>query len=80
MGVCVFGRGEFHLRPPPPLLFSLLSCSSAGENCTFGGLERLRELGFETDWLWYDVIALALYSIIVLTIAYIILSLIKKEK
>jgi hypothetical protein len=50
------------------------------ENCTFGGLERLGELGFEVDWLWYDVMALASYSIIFLTLAYIVLLLIKKNK
>ena len=51
-----------------------------GGNCTFGGLERLGELGFYVDWLWYDIIALTIFSVVFLIIAYIILSLIKKEK
>ena len=50
------------------------------ENCTFDGLLRLDELGFKPDWLWYDVLALIIFSLLFLTAAYIILLLIKKEK
>lgn len=49
-------------------------------NCTFDGLLRLGELGYEVGWLWYDILALVLFSLLFLTIAYIILLLIKKEK
>lgn len=50
------------------------------ETCTFDGLERLGQLGFEVGWLWYDVLALSLFTALFLTAAYIILLLIKKEK
>lgn len=60
--------------------YSTTGVMGASENCTFQGLERLEELGFETDWLWYDALALVIYSTILLIIAYAILSLIKKEK
>ena len=53
---------------------------TSATNCTFDGLDRLSQLGYEVDWLWYDVIALVLYSTLFLTIAYLALLLIKKEK
>ena len=49
-------------------------------NCTVDGLEQLRVLGYEPGWLWYDVLALILFTIIFLFIAYLVLRLIKKEK
>jgi len=49
-------------------------------NCTFNGLDRLSRVGYEVGWLWYDVIALILYSMLFLTIAYLVLLFIKKEK
>lgn len=52
----------------------------ATNNCTFDGLDRLSRVGYEVGWLWYDVLALVLYSTLFLTIAYMVLLLIKKEK
>ena len=49
-------------------------------NCTFDGLQRLTILGYQVDWLWYDLLALVIFSLIVLTIAYVVLALVKKEK
>lgn len=44
------------------------------------GLDQLEFVGYETDWLWYDVLALILISALFLVLAYTILRLIKKEK
>jgi hypothetical protein len=49
-------------------------------NCTFDGLQRLTTLGYQVDWLWYDLLALVILSLVFLTIAYVVLALIKKEK
>lgn len=49
-------------------------------NCTFDGLQRLTTLGYQVDWLWYDLLALVVFSLIFLTIAYVVLALVKKEK
>ena len=49
-------------------------------NCTFDGLQRLTTLGYQVDWLWYDLLALVIFSLIFLTIAYVVLALVKKEK
>lgn len=58
---------------------SLFLCSSVNstlnftnETCTFDGLERLAELGYEVGWLWYDVLALVLYTLVFLTATFII--------
>ena len=48
---------------------------TSATNCTFDVLTRL---GYEVDWLWYDIIALALFSMLFLTVAYSALLLIKK--
>ena len=58
----------------------MTSTVMATNSCTFDGLDRLSQLGYEVGWLWYDVIALVLYSMLFLTIAYLALLLIKKEK
>ena len=57
-----------------------MTSTGIATNCTFDGLDRLTQLGYEVGWLWYDIIALALFSILFLTIAYLALLLIKKEK
>ena len=49
-------------------------------NCTFDGLERLTTLGYQVNWLWYDLLALVLFSLVFLVIAYVVLALVKKEK
>ena len=49
-------------------------------NCTFDGLQRLTTLGYQVDWLWYDLLALVVFTLIFLTIAYVVLALVKKEK
>jgi len=43
---------------------------TSATNCTFDELDQLAQLGYEVDWLWYDIIALALFSTLFLTIAY----------
>ena len=48
-------------------------------NCTLNGFDRLSQVGYEVGWLWYDVIALVLYALLFLTIAYLALLFIKKE-
>jgi len=48
---------------------------TSATNCTFDGLSWL---GYEVDWLWYDIIALALFSMLFLTVANSALLLIKK--
>jgi len=57
-----------------------LTSTGMANNCTFDGLDRLSLVGYEVGWLWYDVIALILYSMPFLTIAYLVLLFIKKEK
>ena len=52
----------------------------AEENCTFGGFERMEELGFATNLLWFDVLALVIYIGIVLTLTYVVLLVIKRNK
>ena len=49
-------------------------------DCPLDGLVGLSRLGYETTWLPWDILALILFSLLFLTIAYIILVLIKKEK
>ena len=48
--------------------------------CSFDGLDRLHELGYETDWLWYDVLALVVMILFFQTMAYIALRVVKKKK
>ena len=48
--------------------------------CTTDGLDRFRELGYETDWLWYDVLALVIMILFFQTMAYIVLRVVKKKK
>ena len=55
-------------------------CSFNTSMCTFDGLEQLSQLGYQVDWLWYDQLALVLFSVFFLFIAYIILRSIKKDK
>ncbi len=57
---------------------SILPQSENNTKCD--GLELLEFLGYETGWLWYDVLALILFTIVFLILAYTILRLIKKEK
>ena len=57
-----------------------MTSTGMANNCTFDGLNRLSRVGYEVGWLWYDVIALILYSMLFLTIAYLVLLCIKKEK
>ena len=50
-------------------------------NCTyFDRLNHVSLVGYEVGWIWYDVIALVLYAMLFLTIAYLVLLFIKKEK
>ena len=57
------------------------NCSMPVEtNCTFDGLQRLITLGYQVNWLWYDLLALVVFSLVFLTIAYVVLALVKKEK
>ena len=44
------------------------------------GRTYLDKLGYNVDWLWYDEIGLAGLSLIYLTLTYITLRLIKKDK
>ena len=44
------------------------------------GSDILDSQGFSTDWLWYNQIGLAGMCVIFLTLAYITLRAIKKEK
>ena len=57
-----------------------LSNNTCPNICSFDGLDRLRELGFETDWLWYDVLALVIMILFFQTMAYIALRVVKKKK
>ena len=57
---------------------AVMTSTGIATNCTFDGLDRLTQLGYEVGWLWYDIIALALFSTLFLTIAYLALLLIKK--
>ena len=45
----------------------------------FDGLDQLTHLGYEVGWLWYDILALALFSTLFLIIAHLALLLIKKK-
>ena len=47
--------------------------------CSFDGLDQLGVLGYETDWLWYDVLALCALILIFQTLAYVFLRLVKKQ-
>ncbi len=49
-------------------------------DATCDGLDELDFLGYETGWLWYDILALILFAVVFLNLAYVILRLIKKEK
>ncbi len=44
------------------------------------GKELLELQGFNVDWLWYDQIGLAGLCLLFLTLGYITLRLVKKEK
>ena len=57
-----------------------MTSTGMANNCTFDGLDRLSQMGYEVGWLWYDVIALILYSVLFLIVAYLVLLFIKKEK
>ena len=48
--------------------------------CSFDGLSQLGALGYETDFLWYDVVALSIMTVVFLSLAYIILRLVIKQK
>lgn len=48
--------------------------------CIINGTEQIMNLGWQVGWLWYDVLALIIFAILFLTLAYIILLCIKKEK
>jgi len=39
-----------------------VAMTTSATNCTFDGLDQLTQLGYEVDWLWYDIIALPLFS------------------
>ena len=73
-------QAELTLQPIIKQYLNSLCSLSMSQNCTFDGLARLSQLGYEVGWLWYDILALVLYSILFLVIAYIVLLLIKKEK
>ena len=55
------------------------SRSSCNDPMTFDGLDELERLGYETDWLRYDVAALIAISLVYLIFAYVILRCIKKK-
>ena len=57
-------------------------CVPLRSDCVFDGLAQLGQLGYgdSTADLWWDIFALVIYSIIFLSLAYIVLRLIKKEK
>ena len=44
------------------------------------GSTLLTKQGYEVDWLWYDQIGLGAISLLLLSLAYLTLLLIKKEK
>lgn len=58
-----------------------LSDYSPSGDCIVGTKE-LQKRGFETsmDWLWYDQIALAGISLLLLALTYVNLRMVKKEK
>ena len=58
-----------------------LSDYSPSGDCIVG-TEELQRRGFETsmDWLWYDQIALAGISLLLLALTYVNLRMVKKEK
>ncbi len=51
-----------------------------GEYVIVNGTEMLESQGFRVDWLWYDQIGLAGLCLLFLTLGYITLRAIKKEK
>ena len=63
------------------LLISLsLFLSSNGSSILVPGSEILTSQGYKTEWLWYDQIGLGGLALLFLTLTYITLRLIKKEK
>ena len=54
--------------------------SSNGSTVLVPGSEILSYQGYKTSWLWYDMIGLGGLAILFLTLTYITLRLIKKEK
>lgn len=63
------------------LKYLLLIFSSSTYNpCVINGTEQIMNLGWQVGWLWYDVLALVIFSILFLSLAYVILRCIKKEK
>ena len=64
--------------------FYTFSCHSERNGTRFEvmreGSALLEVRGFDPDWLFYDWIGIAMYSVIFTTLAYIALRLIKKEK
>jgi len=82
------GKEKQNLSRPIIYLFNraggatMISTGMANNNnCTyFDRLNHVSLVGYEVGWLWYDVIALILYAMLFLTIAYLVLLFIKKEK
>ena len=68
--------------PPISLLSPIFPSlhSSNGSTVLVPGSEILSYQGYKTSWLWYDMIGLGGLSILFLTLTYITLRLIKKEK
>ena len=63
------------------LLISLsLFLFSNGSSILVPGSEILTSQGYKTEWLWYDQIGLGGLALLFLTLTYITLRLIKKEK
>ena len=57
-----------------------LFLSSNGSSILVPGSEILTSQGYKTEWLWYDQIGLGGLALLFLTLTYITLRLIKKEK
>ena len=62
------------------ILFILLIVCRNGEYVIVNGTEILESQGFRVDWLWYDQIGLAGLCLLFLTLGYITLRAIKKQK
>jgi len=59
----------------------MMTSTGIATNCNFDGLDGLTQLGYEVGWLWYNIIALALFSTSFLITAYFYLALLLiKEK
>ena len=79
----------FHSLPVSPSLYLrflycivslLIFLSSNGSSILVPGTEILTSQGYKTEWLWYDQIGLGGLALLFLTLTYITLRLIKKEK